>query len=507
MTDLFYIDLSLLKLGKIFDAVVPGTFIDMLGRKVTFKKADLQKYVKNTQAAIKAATTESGEVVGLPIDARGHEKGDSAGWIVEAALDDGKVRLTPKWTEIGEELIQKGIRRFFSPTVDTGSKVILGGSLTNWPATRDKKGKIMLRPIELEVENGETISHDQMFVVDEDKFDFKDPDSDGDLEDSLDQKRMDIARAFRGQFGKKSEVAYEIDPYIIDTFEDYAIVYDGKARKHFSAPFGKDEKGTIKFSKRSEWKEVKKSWVEAALAQVETAGKFLRQLFSGEPVENQESDSEVIEMEMTQEELNKLIGEQVKTAVVDLPKLIAAEMTAQADPDADPGEGNDDGDTSPDILALLGMDGLNEQVKGEITKAMSEVYDQQKGLAAKEATQMIAGIRRESHIADFSTRVTSGTEDVPRGLAVEASELQKFILGLSPDEAKFFQSLVEKVLEGSGIVEFDELGHGKKSKGTTPLPKEFAEMLETKEIKVDELSNPMLGLGDISQYDLSKWQE
>ena len=63
MTDLFYIDLSLLKLGKIFDAVVPGTFIDMLGRKVTFKKADLQKYVKNTQDAIKAATTESGEVV------------------------------------------------------------------------------------------------------------------------------------------------------------------------------------------------------------------------------------------------------------------------------------------------------------------------------------------------------------------------------------------------------------------------------------------------------------
>lgn len=38
----------------------------------------------------------------------------------------------------------------FSPTVDTDSKVVLGGSLTNWPASRDKKGNVLLRPIDLE---------------------------------------------------------------------------------------------------------------------------------------------------------------------------------------------------------------------------------------------------------------------------------------------------------------------------------------------------------------------
>ena len=500
MDGLFYIDLALLKLGKIFDAVVPGTFVDMLGRKVTFKKSDLQKYVKNTQEAIEAATTESGEVVGLPIDARGHDKGDGAGWIVAAALEDGKVRLTPKWTEIGQELIQKGIRRFFSPTVDTASKVILGGTLTNWPATRDKKGKIMLRPIELEDES--------FMVIDEEKSDFGDlGDADpGDLEDSLNQKQMDISRAFRKQFGSKKEVEYDFDPYIVDTFEDYAIIYDSKNRKHFSAPFVKNKEGMIEFSKRSEWKEVKKSWVEAALAQIEATGNFLRRLFAGDP--ETDSNLEVIEMEMTQEELTKLISEQVGVAVKDLPSQVIAEMTAAAagDPETDDSD-SDDGEQSTGILALLGLEGLSEDVKDEIKKAMSEVYDQQKDLAAKESIQMIAGIRKESHVSDFSVRVTGGTEAVPRGFVTDPGELKKFILAQTPDDAKYIQNLLEAVLEGSGIVEFEELGNSKKTKGTVPLPVFVADKLDAKEIKVEDLAEPMLGLGDVSQYDLSKWQE
>jgi hypothetical protein len=60
------------------------------------------------------------------------------------------IRLIPKWTEIGRELISKGIRRFFSATIDVSNKVVLGGTLTNWPATRDENNRVMLRPIELE---------------------------------------------------------------------------------------------------------------------------------------------------------------------------------------------------------------------------------------------------------------------------------------------------------------------------------------------------------------------
>jgi hypothetical protein len=135
--------------GAAFDGVAFGVFNDMLGREIELDADDAGKYVENTQAAIDATTTESGELVGLPIDAQGHDKGDGAGWIVGIELVDGIIRLVPKWTEIGRELISKGIRRFFSATIDVTNKVVLGGTLTNWPATRDKNNRVMLRPIEL----------------------------------------------------------------------------------------------------------------------------------------------------------------------------------------------------------------------------------------------------------------------------------------------------------------------------------------------------------------------
>jgi hypothetical protein len=138
--------------GRTFDALAAGKFTDMGGRAVKFDLDELQAYLDNTIAAIEATRAESGELVGLPIDARGHEKGDGAGWIVGAELQGDKIRFTPRWTEIGRELISKGIRRFFSATVDTVNKVILGGTLTNWPATRDKSGRVLLRPVELQIQ-------------------------------------------------------------------------------------------------------------------------------------------------------------------------------------------------------------------------------------------------------------------------------------------------------------------------------------------------------------------
>lgn len=134
---------------KPFDGLAFGSFTDMFGREISLKKEDAEAYVANTKELLRATRTESGELVGLPIDANGHDKGDGAGWIVDVSFDGERIRLTPKWTEIGRELISKGIRRFFSPTVDWANKSIVGGTLTNWPASKDKKGKILLRPIEL----------------------------------------------------------------------------------------------------------------------------------------------------------------------------------------------------------------------------------------------------------------------------------------------------------------------------------------------------------------------
>lgn len=150
----FLIDLALLVDGRPFDGMVAGEFTDMLGRTIRFAREDLSLFVANTMRNIEATRTESGEVVGLPIDSKNHDRGLAAGFIVAVELAGDIIRFIPKWTELGRDLITKGLMRFFSPTVDPERKVIVGGSLTNWPASRGENQETLLRPIELSMGTG-----------------------------------------------------------------------------------------------------------------------------------------------------------------------------------------------------------------------------------------------------------------------------------------------------------------------------------------------------------------
>ena len=133
------------------DGLAAGTFTSNSGRQVTFDPKDLPEYVANTKAIIESTRTGKGEVVGLPIDEDAHDHKGGAGWIVDADLDKARnvVRFMVKWTKQGTKIIKDNTRRFFSPTTDVTNKAVLGGSLTNWPASRSQAGHMMLRPVEL----------------------------------------------------------------------------------------------------------------------------------------------------------------------------------------------------------------------------------------------------------------------------------------------------------------------------------------------------------------------
>jgi hypothetical protein len=131
-----------------------GAFTDMRGRKVSFTPEMLSAYISNTKEIIESTRTEKGELVGLPIDMDGHDHKGGAGWITDVSKDPARdvLKFGVKWTDAGRQLIEQNTRRFFSPTVDPSEKVIIGGSMTNYPASRDRKGRMMLRPIELSAE-------------------------------------------------------------------------------------------------------------------------------------------------------------------------------------------------------------------------------------------------------------------------------------------------------------------------------------------------------------------
>ncbi len=134
---------------KPIDGFAPGSFTDMRGRKIKIEPDELIEYVANTKAALESTRDSTGRIVGFPIDQKGHDEGDAAGFITDVFEDGGVIRFDVRWNEIGKYLIENELERYFSATFDPKQKVIVGGSLTNWPATRTPDHKILLRPVEL----------------------------------------------------------------------------------------------------------------------------------------------------------------------------------------------------------------------------------------------------------------------------------------------------------------------------------------------------------------------
>lgn len=154
--DFLFFELQGLTPGKPFPGFAPGTFVDMMGREIELKAKDMQDFITNT--LIKIVEFKSKGMPGLPIDARKHDKGDAAGWIVGAELGEVTdstdnaipvIRILAEWTKIGTDLIRDKVQTNFSPTVDLDNKTLLGGSLTNWPASVDANGIPLFTAVEL----------------------------------------------------------------------------------------------------------------------------------------------------------------------------------------------------------------------------------------------------------------------------------------------------------------------------------------------------------------------
>lgn len=137
-------------LSKI-DGMAAGVFTTMTGQKVSFTKKDMPAYATNTQKVLESTKDSKGNIVGLPIDINNHDHKGGAGWIVGVELDEQRniIRFLVNWTKVGIEAIKNNLTRFFSPSINAENKTILGGSLTNWPATRSQQGEILLHPVEL----------------------------------------------------------------------------------------------------------------------------------------------------------------------------------------------------------------------------------------------------------------------------------------------------------------------------------------------------------------------
>ena len=437
--------------GKTFDGFVAGNFIDMRGRRILVEEDELEDYVANTQAAIEATESESGEIVGLPIDVFDHDKEDAAGWIVGVSLSDGVVRLDPKWTAVGKDLIEEGIRRFFSATFNTDQQVILGGTLTNWPATRDDGGRILLRPIELSR---------SMFSVEHELA--SDTES---TEDRLNRIQAD----FREQFPNFDNRPYV---WIEDTFDEEGFVIVDEGARHFRVGFSETDDGDFDFADRTEWVEVKQTWIDAAR-------KAARDIIMRGPLGR--AAAALSRRESGKKKRNSHGGGKMKVKLDDLSPDQKSELALG-------------------LFADLAGEDYSELDLGERFNSLVE------SRAATLVEKQTVKAARESDIAEFSKDVTGGTDESPLGIPVTQEEVERFLAMLS-DEALTEAKRIFGKIQTEGLVTFTENGHGRKVKGAKELPEEYAEKLESGEMTVDDLKEPVLGLGGLSAYDLSKYKE
>jgi len=154
VSDLFFTTLSDLEHVSTIDGLpVTGKhpLMDMHGKEVVITSDELPVYIQNTMRVLESTKDSAGNIVGLPIDMNNHDHKGGAGWLVGLELDTARniIKFAINWTEAGIELVKKNIRRFFSASFDPNQKVILGGSMTNTPATRNSNYEYMLSPVEL----------------------------------------------------------------------------------------------------------------------------------------------------------------------------------------------------------------------------------------------------------------------------------------------------------------------------------------------------------------------
>lgn len=468
MKDFLFVDLSSLTPGKPFAGFAAGSFVDMNGREVEFKPDRLKEFLANTVKAIRAAMKQG--MPGLPIDARQHDKGDAAGWIVDASEgsvvdSDGNtvpvIMLAAEWTKLGLELLKEKILANFSPTVDLRNSVIRGGSLTNWPASVDGNGVPLFPAVEL--------SSGMYQLV------------------SLDSTAMEVRKAWGRQQG-------DVDTYVIEVFDDHVIAMVGE--RTFRVDYS-IEGDRITFASRDEWTEVKQDWVDA---QEESAG---GESSTGDLNDSSSRDDrdqqEVIDM-LTREELAQVVAEQVQQSLKsELQQFVLPARTSEGPAPTTEGTGGEF-----DVLKFLEMSDASTSVVDAFKQQMLDQYEVMKSRAAQEAAEMIGRIRRESDIAEFAQAATAGTNDVPYGLPVDLDDLKEFLARLQPADYQFAKKLLTD-FRTHGRVHFAELGHGKRMQGQTVLSAELAAQLKAYVSAggaIDEWFR-VAGIGDPEEFNLT----
>ena len=138
---------------------------------------------------------------------------------------------------------------------------------------------------------------------------------------------------------------------------------------------------------------------------------------------------------------------------------------------------------------------LEQYIEAQVDTRADEKIKHELALAKKKKT-----------VASFVTEMTEGTEEDPNGIGVKPEDLSDLLSGLDEDQLELAMKII-KTIKANGVVNFEELGDDGEVKGKKELPKEVQTALDDGTLKVKDLGMSSMNLGDLDQYNLSKYQK
>ncbi len=233
---------------------------------------------------------------------------------------------------------------------------------------------------------------------------------------------------------------------------------------------------------------------------VQEGEKFFRVNFSGDPEKvlfEPKSAWAEVDLEFQEKPKEGLKGDEPMAVELSAEQITAIAVQVAAINKEKPADS---------LSSILNLEGLSDEAKAQRKVELQSQLNAIRKEAELEYRAEMARLAHENTMTELSQRLTQGTQDAPRALQVSFEELKAHLLKLPQDEAKFWGELLTKT-QKDGMVEFKEMGSNHQPKGTHPLPVEVVAKLKSGELKVADLESPILGLGDLDQYDLSAWQK
>lgn len=142
---------------------------------------------------------------------------------------------------------------------------------------------------------------------------------------------------------------------------------------------------------------------------------------------------------------------------------------------------------------------IREEILAELETKRQQLAELKDEIRAEMEVELRAEFERHQEFVKFAEEMTSG--DVQ--LAIKAKDLVALMEQLPDADVDVFKDVLQ-----AKVVAFGEVGSGGEGKpNKKQLPEEYAEQLRSGTLDLSDLRNPVLDLGDLSEYDLSEFED